>query len=152
MQTRNAPEPLPATPGAGDRGATPESTGQPITTLPLRRKNVLIAVGVYAAGVAAAFFWAYDLFGMVFDLISNKCAAKRDFTVECEVIPPPNSALFGLLIAGGGMTLALVCALVIAAAAAVTRRNAWIWPAIALPVIVASGAIGHFLVNSAIGG
>ncbi len=113
---------------------------------------MLIAVGVYAAGVAVAFLWAFDLFGKVFELISNKCAAKRDFTVECEVVPPPSSALWGLLIAGGGMTLALVCALVIAAAAAVTRRNAWIWPAIALPVILVSGAIGHFLVNSAIAG
>ncbi|MFI6871216.1 hypothetical protein [Nocardia sp. NPDC050406] len=132
-----------------------EAADQPVAAVgsqPLDRKNVLIAVGVYALNVVVAFLWAYDLFGKVFDLIHNKCAAKRDFTVECEVIPPSNSALWGLLIAGGGMTLALVCALVLAAAAAVTRRNAWIWPAIALPIVVIAGAAGHFLVNSAIGG
>lgn len=138
--------------GVPSPSADGTGTGAALGAQPLDRKNVLIAAAVYALGVAVAFFWAYDLFGKVFDLIHNKCAAKRDFTVECEVIPPSNSALWGLLIAGGGMTLALVCALVIAAAAAVTRRNAWLWPAIALPVIVVSGAIGHFLVNSAVGG
>ncbi|MCP9622157.1 hypothetical protein FOH10_32410 [Nocardia otitidiscaviarum] len=118
---------------------------------PLRRKDLLLATAVYAVGVVVALFWAYDLFGKAFDLIRNRCTAQRDFSVQCTVIRPPAQALVGFVIAGGGITLALGCALVLAAVSAVTRRSAWLWPAIALPVIVISGAVGHFLVGGAVG-
>ncbi|MEV6770709.1 hypothetical protein AB0N05_19005 [Nocardia sp. NPDC051030] len=120
---------------------------------PLRRKDVLIAALIYVVDIGVVAFWAYDLFGKMFDLVHNKCTVKSltNPSVQCDLIRPPSSALFGLLIAGGGMTLALLIALVIASAAAVTRRSAWIWTAAALPVILIAGAAGHVLVTSAIG-
>ncbi|QLY30937.1 hypothetical protein [Nocardia huaxiensis] len=117
---------------------------------PLRKRNVLIAVAVYAADVVAAFVLGYLVLGKLSGLIHNRCTAKRDFSVQCDVIRPPTSGLLGLLIAGGGISLALVAALVLASVAAVTRRNAWLWTAVAFPVIVVAGLAGYFLVNGAV--
>lgn len=121
-----------------------------VVAKPLRRNDVLVSVLLYLVGVAVAFAWAYDLFSKLFDLVHNRCSAKKDFTVECVVIRPPSSALWGLLIGGGGMFLALVTALVLAAVAGMTGRRAWLWPAVALPVIVLAGGAGHVLVATAI--
>ncbi|MGV9663315.1 hypothetical protein [Nocardia niigatensis] len=117
---------------------------------PPRRKDMLISAGLYLLGVAMAFGWAYDLFAKLFDLVHNRCTAKKDFSVQCVVIRPPASALWGLLIGGGGMFLALVGAMVLASVAAMTGRRAWLWTAIALPVILLAGGAGHILVATAI--
>ncbi|MGW5111653.1 hypothetical protein [Nocardia sp. NPDC004123] len=117
---------------------------------PLRRKDILISAVLYLTGVAMAFGWAYDLFAKLFDLIHNRCTAKKDFSVQCVVIRPPASALWGLLIGGGGMFLALVGALVLASVAAMTGRRGWIWTAVALPVILVAGGAGHILVATAV--
>ncbi|MEC3914305.1 hypothetical protein [Nocardia sp. CDC160] len=118
---------------------------------PVRRKDVLISAVLYLVGVAVAFGWAYDLFAKLFDLVHNRCTLqKTDFSVKCAVIRPPASALWGLLIGGGGMFLALVGALVLAAVAAMTGRRAWLWPAIAVPLIAIAGGAGHVLVATAI--
>ncbi|WP_162958464.1 hypothetical protein [Nocardia yunnanensis] len=117
----------------------------------VRGKDVLISAALFLAGVGVAFGWAYDLFAKLFDLVHNRCAFQRsDFSVGCSVIRPPASALWGLLIGGGGMFLVLVGALVLGAVAAMTGRRAWIWPAVALPVIALVGGAGHVLVATAI--
>ncbi|MEU0543314.1 hypothetical protein ABZ319_25915 [Nocardia sp. NPDC005978] len=115
------------------------------------RKDLLLAGGIYLVNLVVAALWSYDLFGKFFDLVKNRCSAKRDFTVECIVERPPAQGLWGLLIGGGGLSLALVAALILIAVAAMTNRRTWIYPALALPVIAITGAIGHFLVGSAIG-
>lgn len=117
---------------------------------PLARRDIALSAGLYLLCVVAAFGWAYDLFAKLFDLVHNRCTAKRDFSVQCIVIRPPASALWGLLIGGGGMFLALVGAMVLASVAAMTGRRAWIWTAIALPLILAAGGAGHVLVATAI--
>ncbi|MVU80019.1 hypothetical protein GPX89_22580 [Nocardia sp. ET3-3] len=118
---------------------------------PVRRKDVLISALLYLVGAAVAFGFAYDLFAKLFDLVHNRCALqKKDFTVQCAVIRPPASALWGLLIGGGGMFLVLVGAMVLAAVAAMTGRRAWIWTAAALPIIAVAGGAGHILVATAI--
>lgn len=117
---------------------------------PVRRKDVAVSAVLYLVGVAVAFAWAYDLFAKLFDLVHNRCTAKKDFSVQCAVIRPPASALWGLLIGGGGMFLALVGAMVLASVAAMTGRRAWIWTAIALPLIAVAGGAGHILVATAI--
>lgn len=117
---------------------------------PLNRRDIAVTAGLYLVSVIAAFGWAYDLFAKLFDLVHNRCTAKRDFSVQCIVIRPPASALWGLLIGGGGMFLALVGAMVLASVAAMTGRRAWIWTAVALPVILVAGGAGHVLVATAI--
>ncbi|WP_067695061.1 hypothetical protein [Nocardia jejuensis] len=116
----------------------------------MRRKDILIAALVYVVDIGVVAFFSYDLFGKLFQLVHNKCTLKSVSSVQCDLIRPPASALTGLLVAFGGMTLALLIALVIAAAAAVTRRSAWIWTTAALPVILIAGVAGHVLVTSAI--
>ncbi|WP_157554290.1 hypothetical protein [Nocardia crassostreae] len=119
---------------------------------PLQCKDVLLAAVLFLVDVAAVAGLSYALFGKVFDLVHNKCTVvARDFSVDCVVQKPPSSALLGLLIAGGGMSLALMSALVVTAVAAMTGRRAMLWPAIALPVIVVCGVAGYFLVGSAVG-
>ncbi|MTE14703.1 hypothetical protein [Nocardia aurantiaca] len=115
----------------------------------LRRRDILVSALLYLVGVVAAFGWSYDLFAKLFDLVHNRCTAKKDFSVQCVVIRPPASALWGLLIGGGGMFLALVGAMVLASVAAMTGRRAWIWPAFALPAILIAGGAGHILVATA---
>ncbi|MBL1073085.1 hypothetical protein JK358_01620 [Nocardia sp. 2] len=136
----------------GDLAAEGDSSRQSaagLGALPLRRKNVLMAAGVYGLDIVLAFVFGYLLLGKLSGLISNRCTAKRDFSVQCDVIQPPTSGLLGLLLAGGGISLALMGALILASIAAVTRRNALLWTAIALPVIVVSGFGGYLLVSSA---
>ncbi|MEC3958199.1 hypothetical protein VMT65_34550 [Nocardia sp. CDC153] len=138
---------MPSPPPATEATANPSGSARK----PVRRKDVLISAVLYLAGVAVAFGWAYDLFAKLFDLVHNRCTLqKSDFSVKCAVIRPPASALWGLLIGGGGMFLALVGALVLAAVAAMTGRRAWLWPAIALPLIAIAGGAGHVLVATAI--
>ncbi|MFE3057439.1 hypothetical protein [Nocardia sp. NPDC059239] len=140
---------MPATlPPAEAAAAAPPSAAP--DRKPLRRKDILISAVLYLAGVVMAFGWAYDLFAKLFDLIHNRCTAKKDFSVQCVVIRPPASALWGLLIGGGGMFLALVGALVLASVAAMTGRRGWIWTAMALPVILVAGGAGHILVATAV--
>ncbi|MCU1645904.1 MAG: hypothetical protein JWN03_6179 [Nocardia sp.] len=115
------------------------------------RTDVLLAAVLFVVDIGIAALFAYDLFGKAFGLIHNRCTAKKDFSVQCEAIRPAGSALWGLLIAGGGMSLALGAALVLAAVAAMTGRRAWWWTAAALPVIAVCGAIGHVLVGNAVG-
>lgn len=118
---------------------------------PPRRGDVPIAAGVYLVAVVVAFGWGYDLFAKLFDLVHNRCTPKSLTAVQCDLVRPPASALWGLLIAGGGMGLGLVGGLVLAAVCAMTGRRAWIAAAVALPVVVLAGGIGHVLVTSAIG-
>ncbi|MFE3100004.1 hypothetical protein [Nocardia tengchongensis] len=141
---------MPATlpPAEAAAPAQPASTGE---RKPLNRRDIVLSLGLYLLGVIAAFGWAYDLFAKLFDLVHNRCTAKKDFSVQCIVIRPPASALWGLLIGGGGMFLALVGAMVLASVAAMTGRRSWIWTAIALPLILVAGAAGHVLVATAIG-
>lgn len=134
-------------PAEAAAAALPKAVGE---RKPVRRKDVAVSAGLYLVGVAVAFAWAYDLFAKLFDLVHNRCTAKKDFSVQCVVIRPPASALWGLLIGGGGMFLALVGAMVLASVAAMTGRRAWIWTAIALPLIAVAGGAGHILVATAI--
>ncbi|MGW2662725.1 hypothetical protein ACWCW7_17310 [Nocardia tengchongensis] len=165
INTEMMPEPwAPAAaqfrPGEDDRTmpATlpPAEAAAPVPSAPagerksLNRRDIALALGLYLLSVVAAFGWAYDLFAKLFDLVHNRCTAKKDFSVQCIVIRPPASALWGLLIGGGGMFLALVGAMVLASVAAMTGRRAWIWTAIALPLILVAGAAGHVLVATAI--
>ncbi|MFC9996548.1 hypothetical protein [Nocardia sp. NPDC127526] len=130
--------------GPGDSAA---EAAPPVASASLRRKDVLLGALLFVVDVLAVAGWSYALFGKVFDLIHNKCTVvARDFSVDCAVQRPPSSALLGLLIAGGGMSLALMGALVVTAVAAMTGRKAWIWSALALPIILVCGAIGFFLV------
>lgn len=136
--------------GATEEGTGPDKPRRSRLQGPTGRMGVLLAAAIYLVDVAAATFFAYDLFGKFFDLIHNRCSAKRDFTVQCVVERPASGGLWGLLLGGGGMSLALMAALVLTALAAMTGRRAWIYPALALPLILISGAIGHFLVGGAI--
>ncbi|MFE3988381.1 hypothetical protein ACFXPR_28180 [Nocardia tengchongensis] len=148
-------------PGEDDRTMPaplrPAEAAAPVVSAPagerksLNRKDIVLSLGLYLLSVIAAFGWAYDLFAKLFDLVHNRCTAKKDFSVQCIVIRPPASALWGLLIGGGGMFLALVGAMVLASVAAMTGRRSWIWTAIALPLILVAGAAGHVLVATAIG-
>ncbi|WP_433669322.1 hypothetical protein ACQP06_34690 [Nocardia sp. CA-136227] len=142
---RTVPAPLPRA-----ETAAPAQTAAPDERKPLHRKDIALSLGLYLLGVVAAFGFGYDLFAKLFDLVHNRCTAKRDFSVQCIVIRPPASALWGLLIGGGGMFLALVGAMVLASVAAMTGRRAWIWTAVALPVILVAGGAGHVLVATAI--
>ncbi|MFC7424415.1 hypothetical protein [Nocardia tengchongensis] len=139
---------MPATLPPAEAPAQPAPTGERKS---LNRRDIVLSLGLYLLGVIAAFGWAYDLFAKLFDLVHNRCTAKKDFSVQCIVIRPPASALWGLLIGGGGMFLALVGAMVLASVAAMTGRRSWIWTAIALPLILVAGAAGHVLVATAIG-
>ncbi|MGX1804977.1 hypothetical protein ACWIGI_04625 [Nocardia sp. NPDC055321] len=143
--------------GAGDPAGTPAGQGDPAPNTstsakaaPTRRKDLLLAGAIYLVNLVVAALWSYDLFGKFFDLVKNRCSAKRDFTVECIVQRPPAQGLWGLLIGGGGLSLTLVAALILTAVAAMTGRRAWIYPALALPIIAITGAIGHFLVGGAV--
>ncbi|WP_228565907.1 hypothetical protein [Nocardia sp. SYP-A9097] len=109
---------------------------------------MLLAAALFAVDIAIMALWSYDLFGKAFGLIHNRCTAKKDFSVQCSVVRPGASALWGLLIGGGGMSLALVAGLVLAAVAAMTGRRAWWWTAAALPIIAICGALGHVLVGN----
>lgn len=120
-----------------------------VATRSVRRNDILLSAVLYVVAVAATAGFAYDLFGKAFGLVHNRCAAKRDFTVQCEAIKPAASALWGLLIGGGGMALALMSALVIASVAAMTGRRAWVWPALAIPVVLICGGVGHLLIGNA---
>ncbi|MFF2553735.1 hypothetical protein ACFVUS_22245 [Nocardia sp. NPDC058058] len=136
---------------AADRSKTAESESNS-TNAPTQvsRKDTLLAALLFAVDIAIVALFSYDLFGKAFGLVRNRCTAKKDFSVQCTVIRPAGSALWGLLIAGGGMSLALVAALVLAAVAAMTGRRAWWWTAAALPIIAICGLIGHFLVGNAV--
>ncbi|UGT46057.1 hypothetical protein LTV02_32410 [Nocardia yamanashiensis] len=110
-----------------------------------------ISVGAFLVGVVAMFGFGNDLFGKFFQLVHNRCTAKKDFSVQCDLVRPPSSALWGLMIAGGGMSLALITGLVLTSVAALTgRKRPWLGLAIAVPVILVAGAAGHVLVSSAI--
>ncbi|BAW10744.1 conserved hypothetical protein [Nocardia seriolae] len=140
---------MPAKLPTAEAAAAPPEAAQ--ARKPVRRRDIAVAGLLYVVGVAAAFGFAYDLFAKLFDLVHNRCALqKKDFTVQCDVIRPPASALWGLLIGGGGMFMALVAALVLTAVAAMTGRRAWTYTAIALPVILLAGGAGHVLVATAI--
>ncbi len=110
-----------------------------------------ISGALFLVGVVAMFGFGNDLFGKFFQLVHNRCTAKKDFSVQCDLVRPPSSALWGLMIAGGGMSLALITGLVLTSVAALTgRKRPWLALAIAVPVILVAGAAGHVLVSSAI--
>lgn len=110
-----------------------------------------IGAGAFLVGVVAMFGFGNDLFGKFFQLVHNRCTAKKDFSVQCDLVRPPSSALWGLMIAGGGMSLALITGLVLTSVAALSgRKRPWLALAIAVPVILVAGAAGHVLVSSAI--
>ncbi|MGW4246337.1 hypothetical protein [Nocardia sp. NPDC004722] len=118
---------------------------------PLRGKDVLVATLLCLVGVAVSFGWAYDLLSKLSDLVHNRCTVQLGPpAAKCVLIRPPSSALWGLLIGGGGTFLVLIVAIVLTSVAAMTGRRAWLWPAIALPIIALAGGAGHILVATAI--
>ncbi|WP_327142806.1 hypothetical protein [Nocardia sp. NBC_01327] len=143
---QSVPEQHPVAAGPDRSVSSPAGSSRPAVA----RKDVLLATLLFAVDVAIAALFAYDLFGKAFGLIHNRCTAKKDFSVQCEAIRPAGSALWGLLIGGGGMALALGAGLVLAAVAAMTGRRAWWWTAAALPMIAVCGGIGHLLVGNAV--